>query len=133
MKNARGYIFSRPFMGERVPQHIQNLVIRDYCDRNKLNYLLSVSEYSMENCYLILQNALDELKNKEIEGLVAYSIFQMPQDDVERNKIFSKIIKMKKTIHFSVERLSLSNEEDKQRIENIWLVKKTLPFCLSKF
>lgn len=120
-------------MGERVPQHIQNLVIRDYCDRNKLNYLLSVSEYSMENCYLILQNALDELKNKEIEGLVAYSIFQMPQDDVERNKIFSKIIKMKKTIHFSVERLSLSNEEDKQRIENIWLVKKTLPFCLSKF
>ena len=133
MKNARGDIFSRPFMGERVPQHIQNLVIRDYCDRNKLNYLLSVSEYSMENCYLILQNALDELKNKEIEGLVAYSIFQMPQDDVERNKIFSKIIKMEKTIHFSVERLSLSNEEDKQRIENIWLVKKTLPFCLSKF
>ena len=24
MNLARGYIFSRPFMGERVPQHIQN-------------------------------------------------------------------------------------------------------------
>ena len=133
MKNVRGYIFSRPFMGERVPQHIQNLVIRDYCYRNKLNYLLSVSEYSMENCYLILQKVLDELNNKEIEGLVAYSLFQMPQDDVERNKIFSKIIEIKQAIHFSVEGLSLTCEEDKQKIEDIWLVKKTLPFCPLKF
>ena len=27
MKKFRGYIFSRPFLGERVPQSVQNLVI----------------------------------------------------------------------------------------------------------
>ena len=34
-KGFRGYIFSRPFMEERVPQHVQNIVIRDYCSKKK--------------------------------------------------------------------------------------------------
>ena len=38
-KKLRGYIFSRTFMGERVPQHVQNIVIRDYCVKNKYDYL----------------------------------------------------------------------------------------------
>ena len=33
MKRARGYIFSRSFMGERAPQHVQNIVIRDFCKK----------------------------------------------------------------------------------------------------
>ena len=36
MKKLRGYIFSRAFMGERVPQSIQNLVIREFCKKKKL-------------------------------------------------------------------------------------------------
>ena len=47
MAGHRGYIFSRPFHGNRVPQHVQNMVIRDYCQRNGLNYLLSATEYAM--------------------------------------------------------------------------------------
>ena len=39
----RGYITSRPFLGERAPQHIQNLVIRDYAAKHGLDYLLSVT------------------------------------------------------------------------------------------
>ena len=31
MKQIRGYIFSRPFLDERVPQNVQNLVIREFC------------------------------------------------------------------------------------------------------
>ena len=54
MKKVRGYNFSRPFMGERVPQHIQNIVIKDYCMKNHLNFLLSVTEYSIPNSYFIL-------------------------------------------------------------------------------
>lgn len=61
MKKVRGYVFSRPFMGERVPQHVQNLVIRDYCERNRLLYLLSTAEYAMEGCHLILEHLLAEL------------------------------------------------------------------------
>ena len=35
MKKFRGYIFSRAFQGERVPQHVQNIVIRDFCKKKK--------------------------------------------------------------------------------------------------
>ena len=38
LKKVRGYIFSRSFMGERVPQHIQNIVISDFCKKNDLNF-----------------------------------------------------------------------------------------------
>ena len=31
--NFKGYIFSRPFFGERAPQHIQNIILRDYCKK----------------------------------------------------------------------------------------------------
>ena len=33
MKSLKGYIFSRPFYGERAPQHIQNIVNKDYCKK----------------------------------------------------------------------------------------------------
>ena len=35
IKKVRGYIFCRSFMGERAPQHVQNIVIRDYCKKKK--------------------------------------------------------------------------------------------------
>ena len=47
-KGYRGYVTSRPFMGERAPQHIQNIVIRDYCKKNNLLFLLSATEYVMD-------------------------------------------------------------------------------------
>ena len=27
-------------MGERVPQHVQNIVIKDFCQKNNFNFLL---------------------------------------------------------------------------------------------
>ena len=88
MKKVRGYIFSRPFMGERVPQHVQNLVIRDYCERNQLQFLLSAAEYAMPDCHLILEQVLDELP--AIEGIAAYSLFQLPQEAALRQHVYQK-------------------------------------------
>ena len=82
MNKVRGYIFSRLFMGERVPQHVQNLVIRDYCERNHLQFLLSATEYAMEDCHLIFEEVLGKLS--EISGIVLYSLFQLPEDNVRR-------------------------------------------------
>ena len=56
-------------MGDRAPQHVQNLVIRDYCKKNNLLYLLSSTEYAMKNCHLMLEQVLEELKF--IDGIVA--------------------------------------------------------------
>ena len=100
-KKVRGYIFSRAFMGERVPQHVQNIVIRDYCEKNNLFYLLSSVEYAMEDCHLMLEQVLNEIKL--IDGIVVYSLFQLPRNEKLRLKIYKKILNSKKEMHFSVE------------------------------
>ena len=123
----RGYIFSRPFMEERVPQHVQNIVIRDYCSKKGIHYLLSATEYAMGNSTLILKQLINDLPS--VDGIVAYSIFQMPEDDAERQGIFNKILSSNKEIHFAVEGLSLYDNESYSRIENIWQVRKTIPHC----
>ena len=115
-------------MGERVPQHVQNLVIRDYCSIGKLDYLLHVTEYGSEDCFIILNQLLEELNS--IDGIVMYSLFQLPVDKMKRRNIYSRIMKEKKSVHFAVERLSLFDEESIERIENIWDVKNTLGTCL---
>jgi len=127
-KKVRGYIFCRPFMGERAPQHVQNIVIRDYCKRNKLSYLLSSTEYAMVNSHLILEQVLEELKS--IDGIVAYSLFQLPEKKKVRLSIYNKILKSKKEIHFAVEGLKITSTKDIQKVEDIWSVKITLPNCL---
>ena len=126
-KRFRGYIFSRPFMKERVPQHVQNIVIRDYCSKKSIQYLLSATEYAMENSSLILRQLINDLPS--IDGIVAYSIFQMPEDDSERQSIFNSVLSLKKEMHFALEGLSLNDNDTCNHIENIWQVKKTLPNC----
>jgi sporadic carbohydrate cluster protein (TIGR04323 family) len=130
MNGVRGYIFSRPFMGERVPQHVQNLVIRDYCKKQGLQYLLSATEYAMPNSHLILQQVLDELS--ELDGIIFYSLFLLPEDTTERDRVIQIILKKEKTIYFAVEGLRISNIPEYERIETIWQVKKVLPNCLKE-
>ena len=62
MKILKGYIFSRNFYRERVPQHIQNLVLRNYCEVNKFQFLLSATEYSMKGSSLMLAKLVKEIK-----------------------------------------------------------------------
>ena len=130
MTGLRGYIFSRPFMGERVPQHVQNLVIRDYCKKQGFQYLLSATEYAMPNSHLILQQVLDELS--ELDGIIFYSLFLLPEDTTERDRVIQIILKKEKTIYFAVEGLRISNKAEYKRIEIIWQVKKVLPNCQKK-
>ena len=126
-KVFRGYISSRSFMEERAPQHVQNIIIRDYCNKKNIHYLLSATEYAMENSTLILKQLVNDLHL--VDGIVAYSAFQMPEDDTERQNIFGKILSLNKEIHFAVEGLSLHNNDTFHQIESIWQVKKTIPDC----
>ncbi len=94
MKNVRGYNFSRSFMGERVPQHVQNIVIKDFCTKNNLNFLLSATEYSMKNSSYILSELITDLDN--LHGIVAYSVFQLPEENKKRKEYLKKILNKKK-------------------------------------
>jgi sporadic carbohydrate cluster protein (TIGR04323 family) len=114
-------------MEERVPQNVQNIVIRDYCSKKDIHYLLSATEYAMENSALMLRHLVQDMT--AIDGIVAYSIFQMPEDDNERQSIFNSVLSLKKEIHFASEGLSLNDIDTCNHIERIWQVKKTLPNC----
>ena len=126
---ARGYIFSRPFMGERAPQHVQNIVIRDCCERNGLQYLLSATEYAMLDCHLILSQVLDELPS--IDAIALYSLFQLPQNALEREQVYSRVLSLGKTLYFAVESLKMGTKAERERVEMIWQVRGTLPYCVN--
>ena len=126
-KIFRGYIFSREFMGERVPQNVQNLFIRDFCNKKNFQYLLSATEYAMKNCSMVLAQAIND--TKKIDGIVAYSIFQLPSEKQKRIKYLQKIINLKKIFYGALEDFKVSNDRDLEQIEEIWDIKNNLQFC----
>ena len=61
-------------------------IIKDFCSKNFLNLQLSSTEYVMKNSFLILNELIENISN--FHGIVAYSLFLMPVDDIERIKNF---------------------------------------------
>jgi sporadic carbohydrate cluster protein (TIGR04323 family) len=128
MKKLRGYIFARSFMGERAPQHVQNIILRDYCQKRGHELLLSAAEYAMPDSYMILESVLDDLAN--IDGIVFYSLYQLPTQPEQRRLVYSRVLDAQKSLHFAVEGMSISSIKDVDSIENCLLVKATLDHCI---
>ena len=124
MKAVRGYIFSRSFLGERAPQHIQNIVIRDFCKKKFFHYLLSASEYRMNKSYSILKNLISN--TNDIDGIICYSLLMLPDNELSRIKILNNLIKKKKFICFAVEDITVKNFKDIKKINHLWKIKETL-------
>ena len=121
-KIFRGYIFSRRIEDSIIPQRVQNLVIKDYCERNNLFFKLSATEYKMDNCYLMLKSVLKNIQS--IDGIVFYSMFMLPNLKKDRLEIFKMIIKKKKMIRFALEEIELKDKSNIDEIENLYLIKK---------
>lgn len=130
MSGFQGYIASCEFEGNRVPQHVQNIVIRDYCAKNNMRYLLSGTEYAIKNSFLILDQMLETID--QLEGIVAYSLFLLPTTVIERNLVYQKILRKNKQLHFAVESLSIRNHSDIRRIDDIWAVHSAINGCILK-
>lgn len=114
----RGYVFSRPVFGERTPQHVQNLVIRDHAARNGLLYKLSATEYAMPGCHMMLRQVLDELPS--LEGIIAYSLFMLPRRKAERLEVYRRVLDAGAELRFAVEGLALTEAPDILRLEDVW-------------
>ena len=120
-KGFRGYIFSRPIATNFIPQRVQNLVIRDFADRNKIFFKLSSTEYNMKNCFLMLNSLIKNIKN--IDGIIFYSIemiFELKKID----ELFKKLLLEKKTIYFALEEIKVSSSKDLKKINRILKIKK---------
>ena len=126
-RGARGYIFSRPHLGGHVPQRVQNLVIRDYCARRGLRYLLSATEYAMPGCFMMLERVLDELPR--LDGIVLYSLFQLPETAAHRRAVYGRVLEAGAQLHAALEDLTVRSPADIGRIEDIWCVRQTVALC----
>lgn len=109
---ARGYISSRQFRGQRVPQHIQNIVIRKYCEDRGLQYVLARAEYNFNNRYNQLWAGLEE----GMKNIVFYSICQLPECTESRKDIYDKCRVNGITLHFATE-LEMFNASSASKIE----------------
>ena len=116
-KGYRGYIGSRPYQSGDYPQQIQNLVIRTYCQQHKLGYLLSATEYAMPGCYMMLEEVLNSLE--VIDGIVLFSLFMLPENKLNREKIYDKILMANKTLHAAFESIQLQADKDIHVIEEL--------------
>ena len=126
-KKFKGYLSSRSLInGEFETQKIQNLVVREVCKYNSYDLQLSSVEYIMNDCYMILNTLIDNLKI--YDGVVFFSLFQMPYDEKKRMFIYNKFIKRKKIIFFANEKIELKNKNDILLCENIIKVTKILKF-----
>ena len=103
---ARGYIASGEFNGCRTPQHIQNQVIKLYCDSNNLKFVLSRAEYWINGS---TQCQLWAALNEEFKNVVFYSLWQLPNEQNDRYRIYQHCSARKITLHFATERISTAN------------------------
>jgi sporadic carbohydrate cluster protein (TIGR04323 family) len=76
---------------------------------------------------LILQQLIDQIP--KINGIVAYSIFQLPANKENRLQIINRVLDRKGELHFALENIIISGSSEITRVENIWLVRQTLPSC----
>ena len=72
----------------------------------------------------MLEEILHELG--KIEGIVLYSIFMLPEDPVRRVDTYQKVLSAGATMHGAAESLSVTNEQDTIRIEDILRVNSLL-------
>jgi len=113
-QTARGYIASGPFKGNRAPQHIQNQIVRLYCETQNLEYVLSRAEYSMgKNTDSQLWAALKE----GIKHIVFYSVWQLPDQAPNRLNVYKYCLDCGIKLHFAVERIIGYNIESYGDIE----------------
>ena len=124
MIKIKGYIFSRPFNGERAPQHIQNLVIRDFCTQKKIDLILSSVEYAMKDSWMILKQIIKNLN--KFDGIIFYSIYQLPTKESARNFLYKNLIQKNKKIFFALEKKELFSIADFQDLEITLKIIQTL-------
>jgi sporadic carbohydrate cluster protein (TIGR04323 family) len=122
MKSWRGYVFSRAINNNHIPQRVQNLVIRDYCQKNEAQFLLSATEYYMDDCYMMLKSQMNDTNG--FDGLVFYSLHMLPLDKGIRLNIVDKLLESGKELHFALESLSIKKGFDISLIEDILLTKE---------
>ena len=117
-----GYISSREIDGNMIPQKVQNLVIRDYAQRSKMNLLLSSTEYKMKNSFLIFNSLINE-KNNKYKGIIIYSLFML-KDFLKLDKILKNIKKNNIRLFCALEEIEIKRNSDISSLKKIFFINR---------
>lgn len=98
MQKSRGYI-THTMQGSRsVPQSVQQKIIRQYCEQNGLQFLLSATEF--EGHAIMLEGIKEDC-------ICMYSIWCMPRDKEARKRLYAS----EKEIRFAAENIHKLDSE----------------------
>jgi sporadic carbohydrate cluster protein (TIGR04323 family) len=111
----RGYICARMGMDRSVPQNIQQLVMRDYCAKRGMAYLLAAVEYRMSGCTMVLDAVLNECEH--LDGVVMYSVYLLPAQREKRLRMYRRLLDAGCSLHFAAENIAVESREDAMRLE----------------
>jgi sporadic carbohydrate cluster protein (TIGR04323 family) len=121
----RGYIVSRPVRGTAFPQRVQNLVVRDFARRRGLPFKLSVTEYAMPNCSMMLEQLLGEIGT--LEGVILFSAFTLPGGRAQRAAMVTRILDAGAVLYAALEDLTVRDAAGQAELEALLAVASTLP------
>jgi len=110
--NLKGYVSVRI----PVPVSVQNLLLRDYCQRNNHEY--SLADVEFVTGYHMLQGAVGY---DAFDGICAYSMDIFPEDEAERDLILLAAEEGGLEIHYALENYVWPR--DKAICEEIWKLK----------
>lgn len=129
MKIFKGYISSRRFAdGSYVSQKIQNIVIRNTCERFNVKFAFHATELIFENWFTMFQDLIED-NFKEIDGIALYSLFQLPANKTKRDKLLKNVFQKKKQLIMCNEKLFIESESDLDLIDYYININETLKLC----
>ena len=123
-RGYRGYVGSRPVRGVAYPQRVQNLVVRDYAQRRKLPFLLSLVEHAMPGSYMVLENLLAELP--QLDGVIFFSAFMLPPDIAARHAVYDRVLAAHAALHLALENRSVGDRDACVQLDETLLVAQAL-------
>ena len=106
-----------------MPVPAQNTCLRDYANKNKINYSLPQLEHKFDDCYMQLYSTINSaLQN---DGIVMYSSEMMP-DSNKFKKIMLLIIEKKLSLHFVLENLIINDLNGMEKILKVRKIQKNI-------
>ena len=97
-----------------IPVHLQRYMLNDYMTKKGLKWDYELFDLEdMLHCPTLCHLVEDRNAN-----IVMFSIFALPEDEVERNRLLEIAVKRGSVIHFVNEDLQLANADDMKTIKN---------------
>jgi sporadic carbohydrate cluster protein (TIGR04323 family) len=103
--------------GVAYPHRVQNLVIRDYCQRKGLQLRLAATEVAVPGSYMTLNDVLARIDS--VQGLVLFSQFLLPPRRDDRQRIYERVLSTGGEIHAALEDAALRFAADVEPFDQV--------------